>query len=519
LIRAFDRLTLPLRLLLCALAGAANVLAFAPFGWWPLQIGLLALLLCVATHEPKVRRNMLYGYAYGFGWFASGFYWLYISMHRYGGMPSWMAILAVALLALALAGLPALGLGAATWLQRRWNASRTIALLLIFPAAWALAEWTRGWLFTGFPWVVSGYAHATSPLAGFAPIVGVYCIGWIAALMAGCFALLPSKKLPVLVPIALLIAGFALQKIDWTTPHGKPISVRLLQGNVPQDMKFDSDQIYASLVLYRDMMVQAPADLIVTPETAITIFLSQLPTDFLTGLEQFAQQSNSHLAIGIPITDGHSHYANSAVGIAPQASINGRTILYRYDKHHLVPFGEFIPYGFRWFVDMMNIPLGDFTRASTLQPPFKVKDQAVQPNICYEDLFGEEIAAQIRAGRAEGQGNVGSAPTILLNMSNIAWFGDSLALPQHLQISQMRSLETGRPMLRATNTGMTAVIDQKGKVVAHLPPLVRDSLAASVQGYDGATPYVLAGNALFVALAALSLILAGVVRRKTPFPS
>jgi apolipoprotein N-acyltransferase len=543
--RSFDRLklpiSLPLRVLLCMLAGAANVLAFAPFGWWPLQIGLLALLLCVATHEPKVRRNMLYGCTYGFGWFASGVYWLYISMHRYGGMPSWMAALAVALLALALAGLPAIGLGAATWLQRRWNASRTIALLLIFPAAWALAEWTRGWLFTGLPWVVSGYAHAVSPLAGFAPIVGVYGIGWIAALMAGCFALLPSKRLPVLVPIALFIAGFALQKIDWTTPHGKPISVRLLQGNVPQDMKFDSDQIYASLVLYRDMMVQAPADLIVTPETAITIFLSQLPTDFLSGLEQFAQRSNSHLAIGMPIMDGHNHYANSAVGIAPRASLSpspspasgrgektesqrdfqkdGRTFLYRYDKHHLVPFGEFIPYGFRWFVDMMNIPLGDFTQASTLQPPFKVKDQAVQPNICYEDLFGEEIAAQIRAGRAEGQGNGGSGPTILLNMSNIAWFGDSLALPQHLQISQMRSLETGRPMLRATNTGMTAVIDQKGRVVTQLPPLVRNSLAASVQGYDGVTPYVLAGNALFVALTALSLILAGVVRRKTPFPS
>jgi apolipoprotein N-acyltransferase len=508
LIRSLDRLklsaSLPLRLLLCILAGAANVLAFAPFGWWPLQIVLLALLLRAATHESTIKRNMLYGWAYGFGWFTSGFYWLYISMHRYGGMPSWMAILAVLLLAFAVAGLPALGFGAATWLQRRWNASRTIALLLIFPAAWTLTEWLRGWIFTGFPWVVSGYAHAASPLSGFAPIVGVYGLGWLAALMAGCLALLPSKKFPALVPIVLLAAGFALQKIDWTTPHGKPISVRLLQGNVPQDMKFDSDQIYASLLLYRDMMMQAPADLIVTPETAITLFLSQLPTDYLTGLEQYAQQSNSHLAIGIPITDGHRHYANSAVGIAPQASVNGRTFLYRYDKHHLVPFGEFIPFGFRWFVDMMNIPLGDFTQASTLQPPFKVKDQAVQPNICYEDLFGEEIAAQIRAGRTEGK----AAPTILLNMSNIAWFGDSLALPQHLQISQMRALETGRPMLRATNTGMTAVIDPKGRVVAQLRPLVRDSLVASVQGYDGATPYVLAGNASAVALMALSLLLA-----------
>lgn len=521
MIRPLDRfrsLALFPRLLLCALAGAANVLAFAPFGWWPLQILLLAPLLRLAADEPDARRTLLHGWAYGFGWLAAGFYWLYISMHRYGGMPAPMAVLAVVLLALFLGCLYGLALGATARLQRRWQVSPALATVLLFPAAWALADWTRGWLFTGFPWVAAGYAHTASPLAGFAPIMGVYGIGWLAALMAGCLALLPSKRLPVLVPVALLAAGVGLQKIDWTTPHGNPISVRLLQGNVPQEMKFDSEQLYASLALYRDMIVREPADLIVTPETAIPLFLHQLPTDYLGGIEQFAQRSQSHLAIGIPVSDRMQHYANSTIGITPEPPVNGHTYLYRYDKHHLVPFGEFIPFGFRWFVNMMNIPLGDFTKASVLQPPFKVKDQAVQPNICYEDLFGEEIAAQIRAGRTE-TGDRHGGPTILLNMSNIAWFGDSLALPQHLQISQMRALETGRPMLRATNTGMTAVIDSKGKVVAHLPPFVRDSLAATVQGYAGATPYVLLGNGLAVGLAALSILLARIMRRKLPFPS
>jgi apolipoprotein N-acyltransferase len=502
---------LSIRLLLCALAGAANVFAFAPFGWWPLQIVLLALLLRSVAADPDtgaVLRNTLSGWAYGFGWLCAGFYWLYISMHRYGGMPSWLAILAVILLAAFLGGLYACGLGGATWLQRRWRIPAGIALVFLFPAAWALADWTRGWFFTGFPWLAAGYAHTDSPLAGFAPVIGVYGIGWLAALCAACLALLPARRLPVLVPVALLAAGAGLQQVKWTAPHGRPLSVRLLQGNVPQEMKFDSDKIYETLAMYRDMIEAAPADLVVTPETAITLFLSQLPPDFANELVAHAHTTNTHIVLGIPVTDGAGHYANSAIGIGPQASVDGHTFFYRYDKHHLVPFGEFIPFGFRWFVNMMNMPLGDFTEASTLQPAFRVKDQAVQPNICYEDLFGEEIAAQIRAGRTVGQGSRAAEPTILLNMSNIAWFGDSLALPQHLQISRMRALETGRPMLRATNTGVTAIIDAKGKVSAVLPAYTRNTLAAPVQGYGGATPYVLMGNNAALGLMVLSLLLA-----------
>lgn len=493
----------PLSPLIALIAGAINVLAFAPFGLWPVQILTLALVFAMVKRA-SVRRSALIGWVYGFGWLLAGVHWLYISMHRYGGLPGWMAAAAVALLAAVLAGYAALAFGGSVWLRQRWPLRMAPAMLLIFPAMWTLAEWLRGWVFTGFPWVSSGYAHTSGPLAGFAPLVGVYGLGFIAALIAACLALLPSRKLPLVLATALLAAGFALAPVEWTTPHGPPISVRLLQGNVPQEMKFAPERIESTLALYHDMIVDKPANLIVTPETAIPMLSSQLPPDYLERLSGFARASNSHVALGIPVNGSPRHYANSVIGLAPAGDK-----AYRYDKHHLVPFGEFIPLGARWFVEMMRIPLGDFSRGELLQAPFAVGDQSVLPNICYEDLFGEEIAAQLAASRT---GRVPEA-TILLNLSNIAWFGDSIALPQHLQISQMRAMETGRPMLRATNTGATAVVGPKGAIVAQLPPFERNVLSASVQGYQGLTPYTLYGNALVVGVAFILLFAAWLTAR------
>lgn len=476
------------------LAGAASVLAFAPFGFWPVQILTLALLFRLVLRAPNAKRAALTGWAYSFGWLAAGVYWLYVSMHRYGGLPSWMSALAVALLAAVLALHAALAMGAGHWLRQRLETSSTVSLLLVFPAMWMLGEWLRGWVLTGFPWVASGYAHTGSPLAGYAPLIGVYGLGWLAAAMAGALLLLPAKKWPAAAAILLLATGAGLKSIQWTAPHGKPVSVRLLQGNVPQELKFEPEQIGASLQLYRDMIRAAPADLIATPETALPLLSRQLPADYLDSLAAFARRTDSRILAGIPVSDGPMRYTNSilSIGAAPP---------YRYDKHHLVPFGEFIPAGARWFVDMMQIPLGDFARGAALQAPFAVKDQQVLPNICYEDLFGEEIANQLAAGYFSG----GPQATILLNASNIAWFGDTIALPQHLQISQMRSLETGRPMLRATNTGMTAYIEPNGTVAAQLPPFTQGVLSATVQGYSGWTPYILFGNALPIGLALMSL--------------
>lgn len=494
------------------IAGALNVFSFAPFGFWPLQIATLALVFHFIISAPSIRSAALIGWLYGFGWTVCGIYWLYISMHDYGGMPAPIAALAVVLLAMVIGIYSALVAGIAAWFQRRRSASMWSMLILVLPALWLLSEWLRGWLFTGFPWITTGYAHTASPLAGFAPLLGVYGIGWLAALIAGYLVLALQKKISAIVAIvAVFSIGFGLHAVNWTTPNGQPISVRLLQGNVPQEIKFDAEQTNATLTLYEDMIRAAPADLIATAETALPLLAQQLPEDYLPRLSAFATASNSHLAIGVPISDGPQQYANSIIGISPATKRDAPKI-YRYDKHHLVPFGEFIPFGFRWFVDMMHIPLGDFTRGNALQMPFNVKDQWVLPNICYEDLFGEEIAGQLRTSYTTGN----PVATILLNASNIAWFGDSIALPQHLQISQMRAIETGRPMLRATNTGATAVVDPKGKVIAQLKPFERDVLTTSVQGYKGLTPYVLFGNLTIVLLALCLLISAWIVTRKKP---
>ena len=497
------RLPLQLQLVLAAIAGALHVLAFAPFGLWPLQFALLMLLFSLLQTSPSIKAHAVTGWAFGFGWYVVGVSWLYISMHRFGGMPGWLAGLAVVAMALLLGAFVALMMAAAAWLRARYDLSKSVMLLFVLPMAFALADWLRGWVFTGFPWIVTGYAHTDSPLAGFAPVLGVYGLGWLAALVAGALLLaltqLRQRRLSwhLLLPLVLLLTGTGLKTMAWTTPSGAPISVRLLQGNVPQEMKFDIDRINDTLSLYHDLVKAGPADLIVTPETAIPLLSRDLPADYLPLLQTYAKTSGSHVALGMPLSDGPAQYANSMLALTPEAT------QYRYDKHHLVPFGEFIPPGFRWFVELMHIPLGDFTRGAALQAPLQVRDQGVLPNICYEDLFGEQIAAQLRT----------DAPaTILLNISNIAWFGDSIALPQHLQISRMRSLETGRPMLRATNTGTTAVIDAHGVVTAQLAPYTRATLSAQVQGFQGMTPYNRYGNALFLIIAAL--ILAAVVFSK-----
>jgi apolipoprotein N-acyltransferase len=487
----------PLAQLIALVAGALNVFAFAPFGIWPLQIATLSLVFWLAMREPSPKHSACIGGLYGFGWSVAGVHWLYVSMHQYGGLPAWMSVLAVALLGVVLGAFAAMAMASGTWLKQRWALAPAVVLLLVFPAVWTLFEWARGWVLTGFPWVTSGYAHTAGPLAGFAPVIGVYGLAWLSAVVAGCIVLVRMNKLAGALAVAILVAGFGLKTINWTEANGQPISVRLLQGNVPQEMKFAQERIEATLSLYHDMIRTAPADLIATPETAIPLLSSQLPPDYLERLNSYARESNSHLVLGIPVTDGPRRYANSVLGFAPGPAAKP----YRYDKHHLVPFGEFIPLGARWFVEMMNIPLGDFTSGGLLQAPFAVKDQWVLPNICYEDLFGEEIAAQLAASYFSGMPQA----TLLLNVSNIAWFGDSIALPQHLQVSQMRSLETGRPMLRATNTGATAIINPKGEVTAQLPPFERGTLTATVQGYKGLTPYALAGNKLIVALAFLAL--------------
>jgi apolipoprotein N-acyltransferase len=484
----------PRALVAAALAGATSLASFEPLGWWPLQFLSLAYLFYQVGMGSSVRRATLLGWAFGFGWSVAGMYWLYIALNRFGGLPAILAAIAIALLGLYMGLFGAFAAGVASWLRKKWSLPVASYLLVALPVAWGVSEWMRGWVFTGFPWAASGYAHNVAPLGGYAPLVGVYGIGVIAAVCAGCLVMLTQRaRLPAIGLLAVLMAaGYGLRSVDWTAPSGRPITVRLTQGDIAQDEKFSAEHLGEILVRYRDLITAAPADLVAAPETAIPVFPHQLPPGYLQDLRDFSAKTGSWLVFGIPLAESATEYSNSVAGVSPQGQF------YHYDKHHLVPFGEFIPLGFRWFTDLMQIPLGDFTRGGAVQAPFAVKDQLVLPNVCYEDVFGEEIAKQLR--------DAPRPATLLLNVSNLAWYGESTAIPQHLQISRMRSLETGRPMLRSTNNGATAIIDGKGNVTSQIAPYSRGTLAATVQGMAGTTPYIRFGNYLFLGLAAAALM-------------
>jgi apolipoprotein N-acyltransferase len=492
----------PITLAAATLAGLTSLLSFQPVGWWPVQFLALAWLFYQVGMRSSVRRASLIGWAFGFGWSVAGMHWLYVFMTRFAHLPVILATVGVILLGLYMGLYGALAAGLSTWLRKRWSLPVSAFVLLVLPVCWGLSEWLRGWVFTGFPWAASGYAHDGAPLAGYAPLLGVYGIGVLVAVCAGCITMLTQRaRWPAIGLLALVLgAGAGLRTVAWTEETGQPITVRLLQGNIPQDRKFDLAFLNQILSKYQGMITAAPADLIATPETAIPVFPHQTPDGYLEGLQRFSSASGSTLAIGMPLLDGPRQYANSVVALSP------RPQAYRYDKAHLVPFGEFIPPGFRWFTDMLNLPLNDATRGKPLQAPFAVKDQLVLPNICYEDVFGEEIAYQLRSADKPA--------TLLLNVSNLSWYGQSVAIPQHLQISRMRTLETGRPMLRSTNDGATAVIDHRGVVRQLLPFYEEGVLTATVRGTTGMTPYIRFGNALFLILGAVALGAAWIAGRR-----
>ena len=462
-----------------ALVGAAQTVAFVHTFLWPLQllaVGLLAWRVSTAS----ARRAALLGWAFGTAWVCAGTWWMFVSMHRYGGLPGWLAALAV----FALAAFLSLYLAAAMAAVARWRRASPLLSAAMFGGAWLLAELARGVIFTGFPWVASGYAQVDSPFGGLAPWVGVYGLGAIAAGVAAAFGFSRLNEPRAWVaPAGLLAATLALGavagRIDYTRPVGA-ISVSLLQGNVPQEEKFAARHVPQALASTFAQLESARGALVIGPETVIPLLPDQVDPVWWQGLVDRFRQPGRAALIGLPLGNEREGYTNSAAGIsAATADLPGG--FYRYDKHHLVPFGEFIPTGFRWFTELMNIPLGDFNRGRLRAPSFEVGGQRVAPNICYEDLFGEELAARFVPEE--------QAPTILANLSNIGWFGETIAVDQHLEISRMRSLELQRPMVRATNTGATAVIDHRGRVAAALPPFQRGTLDAEVVGRSGQTPF------------------------------
>jgi len=444
------------------------VLAFAPLGFFPLALltfGLLARFWIGATP----RQAFWSGYAFGLGLFGAGVSWVYVSLHTFGAMPLPLAALATFLFCAFLALFPAV----AGWLQARIPAQAAVRACLLIPAAWTLIEWLRSWIFTGFPWLSVGYASVGWPLQGYAPLLGVFGLSFMTVSLGGmAWLLFQRQRLLVFATtfIAIIVAGQALRHVHWTEPAGEPVSAALLQGNIEQDLKFRPERYAAILATYVRLAEGAHAKLIVFPETSIPRFLDRIEPEFLEQLAGVARRNGGDLLLGVPYRSRSGEYFNSVISLGsspPQA----------YHKSHLVPFGEFIPPGFGWVLGVLQVPLSDFSRGGHDQAPIAAAGQRVAVNVCYEDAFGDEIARRVREA------------TILVNVSNVAWFGDSLAPAQHLQIARLRAVETGRMHLAATNTGITAAIDRDGRVLARLPQYTEGRLEVSAQGYAGATPY------------------------------
>jgi apolipoprotein N-acyltransferase len=508
---------------LALLAGGCLPLSFAPYGLFPVAV-LSPALLFYLWQNISPQRAFWRGFLYGVGMFGIGVSWVHISFYQFGGMPLLGAISLTAAFVLGMALYPALLGGLLT---RFFPNNTPTKLLLILPAAWTLIEWLRGWLFTGFPWLSIGYSQIDSPLNGFAPLLGVYGVSWITIFTAALLVKLttdlrqePSLQrdgvaktpqvsrnndllrrgfgLPAalkFLSVLLMIwgGGWLLNGVSWTTTVGKPLQIALVQGNVPQEFKWLSSYQITTIQRYLELS-QVDADIIIWPESAIPLFFHEIPEympDFFKKLKEQHLTSGTDFLIGIPVMRRDGSYLNSVASIGTQPGF--------YNKHHLVPFGEYIPLQsiFGNLLKLLEVPMSDFSAGAAQQANLYSAGQAIGVSICYEDAFGELIRNSLPSAR------------LLVNVSNDAWFGDSIAPHQHLEIARMRALESGRYLLRATNTGISAVINAKGQITTQAAQFEITTLIATAQAYQGATPYIRFGNGLVVTLLLVSLLLGG----------
>jgi len=478
------------------LLGVATVFGFAPFGLPVLPVLTLAVLFLLWRHAESARRAAWVGFLFGLGLFGAGASWVYIALSMFGDMQGVLAGLATVGFCTYLALFPAL----TGWATVRIAPSASDSRLAAAAACWTLTEWLRSWLFSGFPWLSVGYAQTQGPLAGYAPLGGVFLVSFAVAGSAALVSRLASnvraseRSRATLALVCLFViwaTGYGLRAIEWSRPIGAPLAVSLVQGNIPQDLKFEAAYRDKTLATYAELVGQAKGQLIVLPESALPMFADEVPVEFVAQLRKTAQERGGDLLVGLfffePRDPGEDedHYFNSVVSI-------GTAPTQRYRKRHLVPFGETIPAKpiVGWFIRrVLHIPLADQTPGPAFQAPFEVAGQHVAVNICYEDAFGSELIYALPEA------------TLLVNVTNDAWYGRSLAAEQHAQISAMRAIETSRPMLRATNTGITSIIDHRGRELARLPWFTQGILEGTIAGRTGTTVYVRSGDALAVALA------------------
>lgn len=457
--------------LVALIAGGAMPLAFAPMKWAWLAVALLAVFFALAA-QPSRRQALWSAYLFGLGYFGVGVSWVFISISEYGNGPV-VAVLATAAFVALLALFPWFAVCLVRYLRPEADG---MALWLGLPAAWVLSEWVRSWFLTGFPWVLIGYSQVDTPLASVAPVFGVLGVSFLAALLAGglaWLALWPSlRRTAILAAVgASTMAGLPLLDREWTQPAAEPISVALIQGNIAQEKKWDPEYRALTLERYRALTEQHyGVDLVVWPEAAVPIWYDQAQ-EYLAELESKARQSGMSLIVGVPVLEAGVGERNAVVSLSDPSAF--------YYKRHLVPFGEYVP--FRDLlgnaIDIIGAPMSDFipgTSARVLQ----AAGTPVGAFICFEAVFGAEVADFL----PEAQ--------MLVNLSNDAWFGSSIGPLQHFQMVRMRAIETGRDILRATNTGVTGAINHEGDVIARAPQFEVTTLSAEVTPRLGATPYV-----------------------------
>jgi apolipoprotein N-acyltransferase len=489
----------------CAfVAGVLLAFSYAPHEWWPLAIAAPALLIWL-WEGATPRRAAVLGFWFNAGTFSVGTYWLYIAIKEIGHAPLWLALFLMAGLVAIMGAYHAL-LG---WIVARFLPPRgPVRWLVGIPGAWLLIEWWRSWFLSGFGWLALGYAHTDNWLGSLAPVVGQYGLGLLTLVLAGgLVALLLGDRRTRIVAGVLYVAiwggAFACRGIDWTEPYGKPITVAVVQGAIPQDEKWIDGNLDSILEIYKTRTREAHgADLIVWPESAIPD-LANYHIEYYREVYREASAHGSSLMMGTlreeedPKT-GEQEFFNSVLAMDKATPGVGW-----YDKHHLVPFTEFVPVpGFvRQWLKLMTLPYSDFNRGAAEQPPLEAAGQRISAGVCYEDAYG---ATQLPALRTA---------TMLVNVTNDAWFGHSTARYQHLQLSRMRAMEAGRPMVRAANDGVSAAIGPHGEIVKSAPEYEVNVMRAELQPRIGLTPYARTGNWLVVCLSLVFGLASAYLRR------
>jgi len=466
------------------IAGAILPLAFSPFDFFPIAV-ISLLLLFLSWHNVATKTAAWRGFLFGLGMFGVGVSWVYVAIHDFGHANVLLASLLTALFVSFLA----LYLAALAVLIKRFTGKvfSSLDLILLLPVSWLGFEWFKAWFLTGFPWLELGVSQIAGPLAGYTPVIGVLGVSWLVALSAGVLAAsYLTRRWWLLIPVIVIwLVGGQLQQNTWTSPKDEPIRVSLIQGNIPQDIKWSSEQLFKTLALYQARTEQNwQSDLIVWPENAVTVFHHQAKDYFLDPLAKLARDNDTDILVGLPVKQENSrNYFNSMMVLGSEEAF--------YHKRHLVPFGDYMPLEWlRGLIDFFNLPMSSFIAGDKQQALLHAAGQDIGVSICYEDTFSNEVLMTVPEA------------SILVNATNNAWYGDSFAPHQHLQISRNRALEMGRPVVRATTNGISALIDFKGELKQQTAQFEEAVLTGMVQARQGETPYVTWGRLpmLFMAL-------------------